>query len=183
MKRIGPIKHKPKLLPPFQSLVQAIIYQQLSTKAAGTILKRFLHLFKDDDFPEPAQVMEMDAATLRATGLSRGKTAYIIDTARKSLLGEIPSLEECDHLTDETIIERLITIKGVGRWTAEMFLIFNLGRPDVLPVHDLGIRRGYQIAYRKRKLPEPGKLQRIGLKWTPHRTTVALYLWRNVDSS
>jgi len=95
--------------------------------------------------------------------------------------GAVPSLVECDRLTDAQLVERLTRIKGVGQWTVEMLLIFNLGRPDVLPVHDLGVRRGFQVAYRKRKLPEPEQLARYGMRWAPYRSTAAWYLWRAAD--
>jgi len=178
----GPIRLKPRRLPPFQSLTQAIIYQQLSGKAAGTILGRFKLLFPGTEFPVPAQVLATPPDRLRAAGLSRPKAAYILDLAQRCSLGLIPSLEDCDPLEDEALIAKFTEIKGIGRWTVEMFLIFNLGRPDVLPVHDLGVRKGFQIAYHKRKLPEPERLADFGSKWAPHRTTAARYLWLAADS-
>jgi DNA-3-methyladenine glycosylase II len=181
IERIGPIRHRPKRLPPFQSLVHAVIHQQLSGKAAGTILGRFLALFGNGKFPAPENVLRMSPDNLRAAGLSRPKVAYIHGIAEKAVIGEIPTLDECDEMTDEEILERLTAIKGIGRWTAEMLLIFNLGRPDVIPVHDLGVRRGFQIAHGKRKLPEPEKLARHGKRWAPYRTAAALYLWRAAD--
>lgn len=180
--RVGHVTLRARRLSPFQSLVQAIIHQQLSGKAAGTILKRFHALFDDEGFPLPAAVAAVDADTLRTAGLSRAKVSYVQAVARHALDGSIPSLEACRQLSDTEIVERLTAIKGVGRWTAEMFLIFNLGRPDVLPAHDLGVRRGYQIAHGKRELPEPEQLQQAGVKWAPHRTTAALYFWRAADS-
>jgi len=179
--QIGPIRHRPNRLPPFQSLVHAVIHQQLSGKAAGTILGRFCAIFGKSGFPEPAQVLAAPPETLRAAGLSRPKVSYILEIARKSEDGLVPSLEECAGLSDEEIVDRLTAIKGIGRWTAEMFLIFNLGRPDVLPIHDLGVRRGFQIAYGKRKMPEPGQLARHGKRWAPFRSAAALYLWRAAD--
>jgi 3-methyladenine DNA glycosylase/8-oxoguanine DNA glycosylase len=166
----------------FQSLAQAIIYQQLSGKAAATILSRFKALFGDGDFPSAEQVLTMDPQRLRSAGLSRPKANYIRGIAEKTACGSLPTLKECDDLTDAEIVRRLTEIKGVGRWTVEMFLIFNLGRLDVLPVHDLGVRRGFQIAYGKRKMPEPEQLERFGEKWRPYRTVAARYLWRAVDS-
>jgi 3-methyladenine DNA glycosylase/8-oxoguanine DNA glycosylase len=118
---------------------------------------------------------------LRSAGLSRPKAGYIHDLAQKSLEGLIPSLEDCDGMTDAEVVSRFTAVKGVGRWTAEMLLIFNLGRPDVLPVHDLGIQKGYKIAYRKRGLPEPSQLDRFGARWSPYRSTAALYLWKAAD--
>jgi 3-methyladenine DNA glycosylase/8-oxoguanine DNA glycosylase len=158
-----------------------VIYQQLSGKAAGTILGRFCEIFGKSGFPTPKQVLATTAETLRASGLSRAKTAYIFEIAQKSEDGLVPSIEECASLTDAEIVECLTAIKGVGRWTVEMFLIFNLGRPDVFPVHDLGVRRGFQIAHGKRKMPEPDQLARHGKRWAPYRTAAALYLWRTAD--
>lgn len=180
--RVGPITLKPKRLPPVQSLIQAVIYQQLSGKAADTIFGRFCALFDGGHFPKAEAVLAESPERLRSAGLSRGKVEYVRAVAAKSVAGELPTLAECNHLTDAEILDRLVTIKGVGRWTAEMFLIFNLGRPDVLPIHDLGVRRGFQIAYRKRKMPEPDALARFGARWKPHRTAAAWYLWRAVDS-
>ena len=180
--RIGVIRHRPRRLPPFDSLVRAIIYQQLSGKAAGTILGRFLALFKCDEFPSPDSVLEMAPETFRAAGLSRPKVAYILGLAEKAKAGLVPSLAECDEMTDADIVARLTAIKGVGRWTVEMFLIFNLGRPDVLPALDLGVRRGFQKTHGKRKMPEPEHLARHGKRWAPHRTAAALYLWRAADN-
>jgi 3-methyladenine DNA glycosylase/8-oxoguanine DNA glycosylase len=105
----------------------------------------------------------------------------VLGIAQKAVDGHIPTLDECDRMTDAEIVERLTSIKGVGRWTAEMLLIFNLGRPDVLPVGDLGVRKGFQFAYGKRKLPEPEQLSRYGLRWSPYRTAAAWYLWRAAD--
>ena len=179
--RVGPPKLRPRRLPPFQSLTHAVIHQQLSGKAAGTILGRFRALFAGNDFPAPVAVREASPGQLRGAGLSRPKAGYILGLAQRAVDGHIPTLEECDGMTDTEIMERLTSIKGVGRWTAEMLLIFNLGRPDVLPVHDLGVRKGFQFAYRKRKLPEPEQLARYGVRWAPHRTTAAWYLWRAAD--
>ena len=180
-KRLGPVRLKPRRLPPFQSLAHAIIHQQLSGQAAGTILGRFQALFDGSRFPRPEDVIQADVERLRTAGLSRQKATYIRDLAQKTIDGAVPSLKECDSLTDAEIVERLTSIKGVGRWTVEMLLIFNQGRPDILPVHDLGVRRGFQVAYRKRKLPEPEQLERYGRKWMPYRTTAAWYLWRTAD--
>jgi 3-methyladenine DNA glycosylase/8-oxoguanine DNA glycosylase len=178
IERIGPIKHKARRLPPFHSLIRAIIHQQLSGTAAGTILGRFQALFSGGDLPTPEQVLAMPPETLRSAGLSRAKLAYILDLAAKAREGLVPALDEVDDLTDEELLARLTEIKGVGRWTVEMMLIFDLGRPDVLPIHDLSIRKGFKAVFRKRKLPEPEAIQRYGELWRPHRTTAALYLWR-----
>ncbi len=179
--RVGPVKLRPRRLPPFQSLVHAIIHQQLSRQAAGTILGRFRALFGDDGFPIPEAVLKVSPERLRSAGLSRPKASYVLGIAQKAVDGHIPTLDECDRMTDAEIVARLTSIKGVGRWTADMLLIFNLGRPDVLPVHDLGVRKGFQFAYGKRKLPEPEQLARYGLRWSPYRTAAAWYLWRAAD--
>jgi len=180
IEKVGLIRLRPRRLSPFQSLTQAIIHQQLSGKAAGTILERFKMLFPDDEFPTPAQVAKTSVDRLRTAGLSRAKAAYIIDLAKRCNAGLIPSVSDCDPLKDEEIIATLTEIKGIGRWTVEMFLIFNLGRPDV---HDLGVRRGFQIAHKKRNLPTPEQLAKHGVRWAPHRTHAARYLWRAADSA
>lgn len=181
IEKIGPIRLEARRVSPFQSLTQSIIHQQLSGKAAGTILQRFQQLYPVARFPAPEQVATTPLERLRGAGLSRPKANYIVDLARRCAAGLLPSLDDCDGLEDEAIITRLTEIKGIGRWTVEMFLIFNLGRPDVLPIHDLGVRRGFQVAYRKRKLPEPERLADFGRRWAPHRTHAARYLWRAAD--
>lgn len=181
IERVGPVKLRPRRLPPFQSLVHAIIHQQLSGQAAATILKRFQALFGSDGFPAPEAVLKESPERLRSAGLSRPKASYLLGIAQKTVDGHIPTLDACDSMTDDDLISRLTEVKGVGRWTVEMLLIFNLGRPDVLPVHDLGIRKGFQFAYRKRKLPEPEQLARFGARWAPYRTSAAWYLWRAAD--
>ncbi len=183
IQRVGPITHNPRRLPVFQSLAQAIIHQQLSGKAAGTILRRFVDLFPAPGFPDPGDVLAAPEEALRRAGLSRAKTRYLLDLAKRTASRSIPSLEECDSLSDEELIERFTTIKGVGTWTVEMLLIFNLGRPDVLPVHDLGVQRGFQLAYRKRRKPTPQELEKAGRKWKPYRTLAALCLWRAADAA
>ena len=137
--RIGPIKLQPRRLPLFQALTKAIIHQQLSGQAAGTILGRFQRLLGNHYFPSPSEVLKLSTERLRSAGLSNAKAGYILDIARRADSGLLPSLDECDRMTDEELIDRLVEIKGIGRWTVEMLLIFNLGRPDVLPVHDLGV--------------------------------------------
>lgn len=182
IERVGVLPFEPKGIPPYESLVTAVIYQQLSGKAAGTILGRFKALFSDDSFPTPEEILQATDERLRSAGLSRAKATYVKAIAEAEQNGSIPTLKECEALTNEEILESLTAIKGVGRWTAEMFLMFNLGRPDVLPVNDLGVRQGYQIVYKKRKMPEPKALDRYGKKWKPYRTIAALYLWAVVDS-
>lgn len=166
---------------PFQSLVRAVIGQQLSGKAAATIFARFRSLYPGSGFPSPGQVLRTHANRLRSAGLSGPKAAYVKDIARQVIGGLVPAPTECDGLKDSEIVDRLMKVRGIGRWTAEMFLMFNLGRPDVLPSHDLGIRKGFQMVFKKRGLPDPQQVDRHGEIWRPHRSTAALYLWRAVD--
>ncbi len=179
--QIGPCELHPKRLPPFQSLVHAIIHQQLNGQAAGTIFRRFRTLCGNGRFPTPKAIIACGVQRMRSAGISRAKAQYILELANRAKDGRLPTLKECDQMTDQQLLENLTEIKGVGRWTAEMLLIFNLGRPDVLPVHDLGVRRGFQKAYRKKNLPDPDELDSIGTKWAPHRTTAALYFWQVAD--
>jgi 3-methyladenine DNA glycosylase/8-oxoguanine DNA glycosylase len=181
IQRIGPLKMRPRRISPFQSLAQAIIHQQLSGRAAATILTRFQALFRSSDFPSPQAVLGTDIEILRSAGLSMAKATYIKGLAQRTIEGIVPSLESCESLTDADLVQRLTSIKGVGVWTVQMLLIFNLGRPDVFPIDDLGVRRGYQIAFKKRRLPDPAHLHHIGRRWAPFRTTAALYLWRTTD--
>jgi DNA-3-methyladenine glycosylase II len=183
IEKVGTIRLRARRLSPFQSLAHAIIHQQLSSAAAGTILERFKRLFSEDEFPQPGQVAKSTVDRLRTAGLSRPKAAYIIELAQRCHGGLVPELRDCDAMKDAEIIATFTEIKGIGRWTVEMFLIFNLGRPDVLPVHDLGVRRGFQVAYKKRAMPTPEYLEKHGGKWAPHRTHAARYLWRAADSA
>ncbi len=179
--RVGPMQLRPRRLPPFQALTHAIIYQQLSGNVARAIHDRFTALFGDGVFPSPQAVLGASPELLRSAGLSRPKANYILGLARNAVDGLVPTLAQCDDMTDELLLEQLTQVKGIGRWTVEMLLIFNLGRPDVLPIHDLGIRKGFQAAYRKRALPKPEQLARFGKRWAPYRTTAAWYLWRAAD--
>jgi len=180
--RIGHVNLEARRVPPFQSLVHAIAHQQLHGKAATTILNRFRALFGNGAFPTPEQVRAMDMEKIRAVGFSRAKAMYVYDVAERAINGLIPTMAQCKKKTDAEIVALLTEIKGVGRWTAEMFLLFNLGRPDVLPIHDFGVRRGFQVAYRKRKLPKPEHLEKFGKRWSPHRSTASLYMYRAADS-
>lgn len=181
IKHLGPIKLRPRRLPPFQSIIHAIIHQQLSGNVAKAIFNRFIALSGNGKFPTPKEIINMSSETMRGAGLSKSKTIYIKEVAEMALNGSIPSLKECNKLSDAEIKDLLIKIKGVGPWTVEMLLIFNLGRPDILPIHDLGVRKGFQLAYKKRKLPTPEQLEKHGKKWTPYRTMATLYLWGAAD--
>ena len=181
---IGPCKlaHEP-WRSPFQSLVQAVAHQQLNGTAANTILTRFKKLFPNRRFPKPEDLAKVTDEQIRACGFSFSKIAAIRDIAAKTLDGTIPSSRQIEKLTDAEIIECLTEARGVGRWTVEMLLIFQLGRKDVLPVDDFGVRNGFRIAYKKREMPKPKALLAFGKKWRPHGTTAAWYLWRAADGA
>jgi DNA-3-methyladenine glycosylase II len=168
---------------PFQSLVQAVAHQQLHGTAANTILARFKKLFPRRKFPRPEDVAGVTDEQIRACGFSFAKIRAIRDIAEKTLSGVVPSAREIGKLPDEEIILRLTQVKGVGRWTVEMLLIFQLGRPDILPVDDFGVRNGFRLAYKKRKMPKPKELLKFGRLWRPHATTAAWYLWRAADAT
>ncbi len=184
IRETGPskLKHEP-WRSPFQSLVQAVAHQQLNGTAANTILTRFKKLFPQRRFPKPEDLANVTDEQIRACGFSFSKIAAIRDIAAKTLDGTIPSSRQIEKLTDEEIIERLTEARGVGRWTVEMLLIFQLGRKDVLPVDDFGVRNGFRIAYIKREMPKPKALLAFGKKWRPHGTTAAWYLWRAADAA
>ena len=166
----------------FAALAQAIVYQQLSGKAAATILGRVRALFgRDDAGPTAEQILGASDDRLRGAGLSRGKLAALRDLAGKARAGELPTLAEATRMDDAALIDRLTRVRGVGRWTVEMLLIFRLGRPDVLPADDLGIRKGFARAFRKRQPPSREELERRGRRWSPYRTVASWYLWRAND--
>jgi DNA-3-methyladenine glycosylase II len=163
----------------FDAIMRAIIFQQLSGQAAGTIHRRFMDLYGGRD-PNPKELLRTPDAKLRAVGLSGQKTRYLKDLATRVESGECP-IDSLDTLSDDEIIEALTSVKGVGRWTAQMFLMFRLGRPDVLPDLDLGIQKGVKLAYKLRKHPVPKRVLKIGAKWAPYRTIASWYLWRLLD--
>jgi DNA-3-methyladenine glycosylase II len=181
---VGPcrLEHEP-WRSPFQSLVQAVAHQQLNGTAANTILTRFKKLFPKRRFPKPEDLADVTDEQIRACGFSFAKIAAIRDIAAKTLDGTIPSSRKIEKLSDEEIIQRLTGARGVGRWTVEMLLIFQLGRKDVLPVDDFGVRNGFRIAYKKREMPTPKALLKFGERWRPHATTAAWYLWRAADAA
>src|SRR6185312_2536519 len=166
---------------PFHSLMRAITYQQLSGKAAATIHGRVVALFPVEHGPHPELLLKLPDTALRGAGLSRNKLLALKDLAANALDGTIPDMRKLKALSDDEIIERLTQVRGVGRWTVEMLLIFTLGRPDVLPVTDLGIRKGFQRAYGMRRLPAYSTLERAGRLWSPHRSVASWYLWRIAD--
>jgi DNA-3-methyladenine glycosylase II len=169
--------------PPFQSLVQAVAHQQLHGNAANTILKRFRKLFPGRRFPRPADLATVTDEQMRACGFSFAKIRAIRDIAEKTISGVVPASRHIVKLSDEEIVTRLTEVRGVGRWTVEMLLIFQLGRPDVLPVDDFGVRAGYGAIYKKNVMPTPKELLAFGEIWRPHRTTAAWYLWRAADAA
>jgi len=183
IRAIGPCTLDPQRLrwTPFQALVRAVVYQQLHGRAAKAILDRFIALFGDRAFPSPEAVLAVDPRRMRRVGLSRAKVRAIKDIARKAAAGVVPTRRAAARLSDDELVERLTAARGVGRWTVEMFLIFTLGREDVLPVDDFGVREGYRAAYGLRKQPRPKALLAFGERWRPHRTTAAWYLWRAAD--
>ncbi len=167
-------------LEPYGVLVRSIVGQQLSTKAARTIYGRLTDLY-DGRTPSPAELLAADPEEVRSVGLSRPKVSYLRSLAEHVESGEL-ELARLSELPDEEVIEQLTAVKGLGRWTADMFLIFHLGRPDVLPVGDLGIRRAVERAYDLPELPEAARLTEIGEPWRPHRSLASLYLWRSLDN-
>ena len=179
---VGPYALLPRVKrSPFESLARAIAYQQLHDKAAESILKRFIALFPGRRFPRPADLLAVAPEIIRSTGFSRAKIAALHDLAAKAMDGTVPTTAVIQRLDDDAIVERLIAVRGVGRWTVEMLLIFQLGRPDVLPVDDFGVRNGFRIAYKRRAMPTPKELMRYGERWRPSRTAAAWYLWRAAD--
>lgn len=163
----------------FDALLRAIVYQQLSGKAASTILGRVLAIY-GGRYPIAAELLATPDERLRAAGLSRQKLSYMRDLAQRVQEGTLP-IDQLHDLDDAQIIEALTAVKGIGRWSAQMFLMFRLGRPDVLPELDLGIRKGLQRAYRMRTLPTPKRVQAIGSRWSPYATYACWYLWRSLD--
>jgi len=165
----------------FFSLLRSIVYQQLAGKAAATILGRVEALFPDHDFVEPADILGVTDERLRAAGLSRNKTLAVRDLAAKTLDGTVPTLAQSRRLTDEQLIERITVVRGIGQWTVEMLLIFRLGRPDVLPLDDYGVRKGFQLTFKSRDLPTRQQMLRRGERWRPYRSLASWYLWRALD--
>src|SRR5262245_39103906 len=167
---------------PFLVLARAIAHQQLHATAANTILKRFVDsVGTNGAFPTPQQVLDAPEATLRAAGFSFAKIASLRDLATKTIEGVVPDQETLAALSNEQILERLTQVRGIGRWTVEMMLMFQLGRPDILPVDDFGVRNGFRLAYGLRKMPHPKALAQFGERWSPHRSAAAWYLWRAVE--
>jgi DNA-3-methyladenine glycosylase II len=184
IREIGACELKPESRrSPFQSLVQAVAHQQLNGTAANTILTRFIKLFPKRKFPKPEDLANVTDEQIRACGFSFAKIKSIRDIAEKTLSGVVPSSRAIVKLSDDEIITRLTEVRGVGRWTVEMLLIFQLGRENVLPADDFGVRSGFRVAYKKREMPKPKDLLKFGERWRPHATTAAWYLWRAADAA
>ncbi|MEQ1656646.1 MAG: DNA-3-methyladenine glycosylase 2 family protein [Nitrospira sp.] len=182
IREVGPFTLMPRARrSPFESLARAIANQQLHEKAADSILRRFVALFPARRFPQPADLLAMDEQMIRGAGFSQAKVAALRDLAAKTLDGTVPTGPVIKKLEDDAIVERLVAVRGVGRWTVEMLLIFQLGRPDVLPVDDFGVRNGFRIAYGRLGMPTPKEVLRYGERWRPYRTAAAWYLWRAAD--
>ncbi|MBY0293862.1 DNA-3-methyladenine glycosylase [Patescibacteria group bacterium] len=167
---------------PFHSLVRSIIYQQVTGKAAATILARFEALFPGKKFPTPEEVLAMPLEKLRAAGLSSQKSSYIQDLAEKFVDGSVQH-KKFKKMTNEEVIEHVTAVKGIGVWTAHMFLMFTLGRLDVLPTGDLGIQKGFQILYGLKKLPTHEQMEKLAKDWRPHASVASWYLWRVADEA
>lgn len=179
MERVGPCRFEPmREGTHFEAVLRSIVYQQLSGKAAATIHGRVVNLLGGTPTPEAVNATPDEG--FRAAGLSRQKLGYVRDLARQASDGAVP-FDKIDSLSDDQVIEALTSIKGVGRWTAQMFLMFRLGRPDVLPAEDLGIRKGVQLAYRTRGLPPPKRVLTLGRPWAPYSTIACWYLWRSLE--
>lgn len=182
IKKVGPCPLEPRRgVTPYQALVKSVTYQQLNGKAAETIFRRLLALFPGKKFPAPSDIIAATDEQLRSAGLSRAKTAAIKDIAAKTLAGVVPSRRVIARMADAEIIERLTTIRGVGPWTVEMLLMFTLGRPDVLPATDYGVRSGFARVYGLKELPSPKELLAHGERWRPHRTVASWYMWRALE--
>jgi 3-methyladenine DNA glycosylase/8-oxoguanine DNA glycosylase len=177
---VGPIAFRDRHADNFNAVARSIVFQQLAGRAALAIYNRFVALFEGAQ-PEPVALLALPEERLRGAGLSGNKTAALRDLAARAVDGTVP-FEQLDPLDDEEIVARLSTVRGVGRWTAEMFLIFQLRRPDVWPIGDLGVRRGYAIAHRQSELPKPKALAALGEVYRPYRSAAAWYCWRATDT-
>ena len=163
---------------PYEALLEAIAYQSISGKAAATIFGRIKTLSSTGRAPTPQEMLKFRKQALRKAGLSGAKVLAMKDLAKKTIAGVVPTLEDAQKLSDDELVERLTSVRGIGAWTVEMFLIFRLGRPDVLPIHDLGVKKGWSITYGKKHMPKPKELLAFGERWRPYRTLASWYMWR-----
>lgn len=167
---------------PFGAIAESIVYQQLTGKAAATIYGRFKKIYDSERCPAPTLIVETPDAVLRSAGLSRAKVVALKDLSAKAIAGEIPTVEETESMSDDEIVDALVRVKGVGKWTAQMFLIFRLGRLDVMPSGDYGVRKGFAITYGKSELPPPAFLEVHASKfWSPYSTVGSWYMWRATE--
>ena len=183
LERVGPFHMQVRATPSvFAALAEAVVYQQLHGKAAATIFDRVCKLYPRSSKSITAQgLMRIDDESLRGAGLSRNKLLALRDLAQKSIAREIPTIAQVAKLDNETIIEQLTAVRGIGRWTVEMLLMFRLGRPDILPVDDFGIRKGYALTFGKKEMPAPRELARYGERWAPYRTAASWYFWQRAN--
>ncbi|HLW82347.1 MAG TPA: DNA-3-methyladenine glycosylase [Candidatus Acidoferrales bacterium] len=166
---------------PYEALLEAIVYQSISGKAAATIFARIAALGANGRCPTPQEILKLRKSVLRKAGLSFAKIAAAKDLAQKTIEGIVPTLADAEKMSDEELVERLISVRGIGAWTVEMFLIFRLGRPDVLPIHDYGVQKGFALTYGKKAIPKPRELAAFGERWRPYRTVASWYMWRAVQ--
>jgi DNA-3-methyladenine glycosylase II len=166
---------------PYESLLRAIVYQSIAGKAAKVIFDRIRALGANGNCPAPEELLRVSSRKLRAAGLSKAKIAAVRDLAAKTIEGIVPTLEDAEKMSDQELVRRLDSVRGIGAWTVEMFLIFRLGRPDVLPIHDYGVQKGFALTYGKRAIPKPKDLAKFGERWRPYRTVASWYMWRAVD--
>jgi 3-methyladenine DNA glycosylase/8-oxoguanine DNA glycosylase len=166
---------------PYEALMESIAYQSISGKAAATIFGRVKALGSNGRAPTPEQMLKLRKPQLRKAGLSGAKILAMKDLAAKTIAGVVPTREEAYKLSDDELVERLVSVRGIGAWTVEMFLIFNLGRPDVLPIHDLGVKKGWSVTYGKKHMPKPKELLAFGERWRPYRTIASWYMWRSFE--
>src|SRR6266403_2013419 len=163
---------------PYEALLESIAYQSISGKAAATIFGRVKALSATGRAPTPQEMLKLRKPVLRKAGLSGAKILAMKDLAQKTIDGIVPSLEQAERLSDEELVERLVSVRGIGAWTVEMFLIFRLGRPDVFPIPDLGVKKGWAITYGKKHMPKPKELLAFGERWRPYRPVASWYMWR-----
>jgi DNA-3-methyladenine glycosylase II len=168
---------------PYEVLLESIAYQSISGKAAATIFARIKAFGENGRPPSPENMLKIPKAKLRRAGLSGAKVDAMKDLAKKTIEGIVPTHEQALLLSDEELVERLVSVRGIGAWTVEMFLIFRLGRPDVLPIHDLGVKKGWSVAYGKKHMPTPKELLEFGERWRPYRTVASWYMWRAFESA
>jgi len=165
----------------YESLLEAIMHQSIAGKAAQSIWARIKAFGANGQCPTPAELLRVSEDDLRKAGLSRAKVASVRDLAQKTIDGVVPTLAEAEKMSDQELVDRLISVRGIGAWTVEMFLIFRLGRPDVLPIHDYGVQKGFALTYGKRNIPKPRELAKFGERWRPYRTVASWYMWRAVQ--